>query len=348
MVIKEPRFSSEFESSIQHFGNAIETTSGGKEGINGALFVAVCRGKVSEGLDFADDNARAVICVGIPFPNIKDVQVDLKKKYNDGRRGSDRSCQVLSGNEWYEIQAFRALNQALGRCIRHRHDWGAILMVDDRYQRQGTGTRYIGGLSKWVRSGVRHYGDFREMAGSLRLFRDEMTKEDEMKPVEMAEAKVLEELKIETEPPPGEAKTLPVKEESSSPNGGRSSAAVSGATAPDDDAREGDEKENVRSEEGSGSSRARAGPVTVIPESPDASDAEEAEGEERGESERLTPPPSVPSASAYTPNMSGTTTARLGLSWKARRKASPPEPPLAKRKKRKGAQYLGDDDDDFV
>jgi len=29
----------------------------------GALFFAVCRGKVSEGLDFSDNNARAVICV---------------------------------------------------------------------------------------------------------------------------------------------------------------------------------------------------------------------------------------------------------------------------------------------
>ena len=31
--------------------------------ITGALFMAVCRGKVSEGLDFADNNARAVITV---------------------------------------------------------------------------------------------------------------------------------------------------------------------------------------------------------------------------------------------------------------------------------------------
>lgn len=29
----------------------------------GALFLAVCRGKVSEGLDFANNNARAVITV---------------------------------------------------------------------------------------------------------------------------------------------------------------------------------------------------------------------------------------------------------------------------------------------
>ena len=32
-------------------------------GVTGALFLAVCRGKVSEGLDFSDDNARAVITV---------------------------------------------------------------------------------------------------------------------------------------------------------------------------------------------------------------------------------------------------------------------------------------------
>ena len=56
----------------------IESTTNGAVGdssVDGALFIAVCRGKVSEGLDFADNNARAVICVGIPFPNVKDIQV---------------------------------------------------------------------------------------------------------------------------------------------------------------------------------------------------------------------------------------------------------------------------------
>ncbi|MCQ4062055.1 hypothetical protein FK516_29660, partial [Klebsiella pneumoniae] len=37
---------------------------------DGALLIAVCRGKVSEGLDFCDENARAVITIGIPFPNV--------------------------------------------------------------------------------------------------------------------------------------------------------------------------------------------------------------------------------------------------------------------------------------
>ena len=37
---------------------------------SGALLFAVCRGKISEGMDFIDDNARAVISIGIPYPNV--------------------------------------------------------------------------------------------------------------------------------------------------------------------------------------------------------------------------------------------------------------------------------------
>ena len=53
VVISEPRFADEFESSMRHFYEVIEsTTNYTKEGVNGALFIAVCRGKVSEGVIF--------------------------------------------------------------------------------------------------------------------------------------------------------------------------------------------------------------------------------------------------------------------------------------------------------
>ena len=41
----------------------IGTSEDGEDHCTGALFLAVCRGKVSEGLDFANNNARAVITV---------------------------------------------------------------------------------------------------------------------------------------------------------------------------------------------------------------------------------------------------------------------------------------------
>lgn len=40
--------------------------------------MAVCRSHSSEGIDFSDEMARAVILVGIPFPPYKDIKVMLK------------------------------------------------------------------------------------------------------------------------------------------------------------------------------------------------------------------------------------------------------------------------------
>ncbi|XP_065663878.1 Fanconi anemia group J protein homolog isoform X6 [Hydra vulgaris] len=152
VVFSEPRGNEKkvFDETLKQFYECV-TTDNGK--INGALLLAVCRGKVSEGLDFSDDNARAVVAVGIPFPNVKDLSVTLKRKYND----LYISKGLLSGNNWYELQAFRALNQALGRCIRHKNDWGALLMIDVRFSKT---PKYVDGLSKWIRTKVKHFNDF--------------------------------------------------------------------------------------------------------------------------------------------------------------------------------------------
>ncbi|KAA0702057.1 Fanconi anemia group J protein [Triplophysa tibetana] len=166
-VITEPRGGAkgDFDELLQTYYKAIggTTTDGGSR--DGALLVAVCRGKVSEGLDFTDDNARAVVTIGIPFPNIKDLQVELKMKYNDQHA---KSRGLLPGGRWYEIQAYRALNQALGRCIRHKNDWGALILVDDRFR--ANPNRYITGLSKWVRQLVRHHDTFTGAMQSLESF----------------------------------------------------------------------------------------------------------------------------------------------------------------------------------
>ena len=39
----------------------------------------------------------------------------------------------LSGKDWYKQQATRAVNQAIGRVIRHKEDFGAIMLCDTRW-----------------------------------------------------------------------------------------------------------------------------------------------------------------------------------------------------------------------
>lgn len=64
----------------------------------GGLLLAVCRGRASEGIDFSDNNARCVITIGIPYPNVKEDEVVFKRDYNDGQ--NRKNSQVMNGSDW--------------------------------------------------------------------------------------------------------------------------------------------------------------------------------------------------------------------------------------------------------
>lgn len=141
--------------------------------------MGVCRGRISEGLDFSDNAARCVIVIGIPYPQMTDPKVILKKDYLDRRfrtgcsaisRPPDQQQQCLSGKDWYSQQATRAVNQAIGRVIRHVQDYGSIILVDERYTWQ-TNRREI---SKWLRDRVRVWQSTDDLTSVLLSFFEEM------------------------------------------------------------------------------------------------------------------------------------------------------------------------------
>ncbi|XP_064321534.1 regulator of telomere elongation helicase 1 isoform X7 [Phalacrocorax carbo] len=133
---------------------------------NGAAFLAVCRGKASEGLDFADINGRGVIITGLPFPPRMEPRVVLKMQFLDEMRRSGAGAQYLSGREWYSQQASRAVNQAIGRVIRHRQDYGAIFLCDHRFTTGDVRDK----LPSWVRPYVNVYNNFGHAVRSVSLF----------------------------------------------------------------------------------------------------------------------------------------------------------------------------------
>lgn len=140
-IFSEPRRKTEFDECMESYYSAVKTS-------RGAIFMAVLRGKVSEGLDFKDENGRAVIIIGLPFAPYMDPRVILKKEYLEMNRNGIN--QLQSGGDWYNMEATRAVNQAIGRVIRHKDDYGAIFLCDTRFLE----ARNKSGLSRWVQSHI--------------------------------------------------------------------------------------------------------------------------------------------------------------------------------------------------
>lgn len=163
-IIIEPKSTSELPDAIADFHKYLNL-----EKSTGCILMGVCRGKISEGIDFAHHMCRAVLITGLPFAPYMDPKVKLKREYLDGIRaglqvkptgeggfGGDAivGCQsrdsCLSGMEWYTQQAHRAVNQAVGRVIRNKDDYGAVLLLDSRFG----DPKNKDGLSMWVRTRV--------------------------------------------------------------------------------------------------------------------------------------------------------------------------------------------------
>lgn len=115
---------------------------------------------MSEGISFNDNYARGVICIGVPLPSTYALPIKIKMNYNDEQRKLKHRTDLLPGREWYSQQAYRAIAQALGRCIRHSADYGAIILMDSRHCDDETPNDGIPkahrNLPSWMRTTVRN------------------------------------------------------------------------------------------------------------------------------------------------------------------------------------------------
>ena len=84
----------------------------------------------------------------------------------------------MDGDSWYDTQAFRALNQALGRCIRHQNDYGSVILLDSRFK---TTSRYQKLVPKWFQKFLTIHHLLPDVTHSLATF---FSKIDEMEKVE--------------------------------------------------------------------------------------------------------------------------------------------------------------------
>lgn len=128
-------------------------------------------GKLSEGLNFSDELARAVVIIGLPFANKNSPELQERMRYAnevEKRLGNKRHPGAKdAAAELYENMCMSAVNQCIGetvwrfprannihkfvgRAIRHRSDWASLILVDRRYCSASIQNK----LPAWIREGI--------------------------------------------------------------------------------------------------------------------------------------------------------------------------------------------------
>ncbi|KAL2645440.1 hypothetical protein R1flu_013027 [Riccia fluitans] len=142
-VFREPRDAAAVEEVLREYRDCIEESSKQGKKKTGALLLCVVGGKMSEGINFSDGMGRCVVMVGLPYPSPTDPELVERMKYVDLLAAADphgpRAGGRQQSREYYENLCMKAVNQSIGRAIRHIKDYAAILLVDARYASETSG-----------------------------------------------------------------------------------------------------------------------------------------------------------------------------------------------------------------
>jgi chromosome transmission fidelity protein 1 len=145
-IFREPKHRHHLDATLREFS---QQTQRDGDGDGGALLIAVVGGKLSEGINFANDMCRCVVMVGLPYADKSDPVLQEKLKY------------MPNPQQFYQSLCLRAVNQSVGRAIRHATDYAAIVVMDPRYARDD-GIAH--GLPQWLTAST---PDWRYRDGSL-------------------------------------------------------------------------------------------------------------------------------------------------------------------------------------
>ena len=152
-IFREPRKTMEMEKVLEDYSRLV------KRG-QGALLLSVVGGKMSEGINFGDDLGRAVVMVGLPFPNKDSPELKQKMTY------LNQTVAPNAGTLHYENLCMKAVNQSIGRAIRHKNDYATMILLDHRYERPNI----VGHLPSWIRGQVQVIPKFQGVQDKLETF----------------------------------------------------------------------------------------------------------------------------------------------------------------------------------
>lgn len=165
-VFQEIKDTAGVENLLREYTQSIDNGKGG-------LLLSVVGGKMSEGINFADKLGRAVVVVGLPFPNVQSAQWKAKLEYI-GKSILDQGGSLdegkAAGREFYENACMRAVNQSIGRAIRHQKDFATIVLLDRRYRTERISSKLPGWIKQSIVPGKGDKESFEDVIRSLEDF----------------------------------------------------------------------------------------------------------------------------------------------------------------------------------
>uniref|UniRef100_A0A8C7RTQ9 ATP-dependent DNA helicase DDX11 n=1 Tax=Oncorhynchus mykiss TaxID=8022 RepID=A0A8C7RTQ9_ONCMY len=161
-IFQEPKKANQVEKVLNEFSRTIQRCAVDAGTLSGALLFSVVGGKMSEGINFSDDLGRCIVMVGMPYPNIKSPELKEKMAYLD--KNLPHSGGRSPGQALIENLCMKAVNQSIGRAIRHREDYACIVLCDRRYSRPAT----LAKLPDWIRAHTHTHTSFGPAFASLR------------------------------------------------------------------------------------------------------------------------------------------------------------------------------------
>ena len=108
----------------------------------GAVFSCVARGKTAEGIDFKDHLGRCALVIGIPFQYTRSRSLLCKMDFFQKVHG-------VSEKDYIIFDAIRQVSQCIGRVIRGKSDYGAMILADRRFTSEKREA-----FPKWIRSEI--------------------------------------------------------------------------------------------------------------------------------------------------------------------------------------------------
>ena len=136
LVFVEADQPTETSVALENYKRAIENG-------RGAVFLGVARGRVSEGIDFADHYGRCVLLFGLPVRNTQSMIVQTRADFIETKFGMPKQ-------DFLVFDAMRAASQCVGRLLRSNNDYGIVILADSRYARPDARSQLPHWISQFV------------------------------------------------------------------------------------------------------------------------------------------------------------------------------------------------------